>query len=106
MRYRGNESCVTVPANINGVAIYLIDGYCFSNNNAIESVCIEDGVQQIYGLAFYECPKLSSITIPESVTYIDANFTRNCGYVTIFGIKGSYAETYANEEGYPFVAIP
>ena len=30
----------------------------------------------------------------------------NCPHLTILGYDGTYAETYANENGIPFEAIP
>jgi len=58
--------------------------------------------------AFSDCPNLTSITIPKTVTNIgEGTFsgTTNTEKLVIYGYKGSYAETYANENNINFVAI-
>ena len=48
---------------------------------------------------------MTSITIPDSVTSIDWDAFYKCTGLTIYGTKGSYAETYANKKNIPFVAV-
>ena len=50
------------------------------------------------------CIRLTSITIPDSVTSIGKYVFHYCDRLTIYGVKGSYAETYAKENKIPFVA--
>ena len=57
--------------------------------------------------AFEICTALTSITIPNSVTSIGEDAFYGCTLLTtIYGYTGSYAETYANTNGYTFVALP
>ena len=41
--------------------------------------------------------------IPENVTYIDETAFDNCPNLTIYGVKGSYAERYAKENNIKFI---
>ena len=87
------------------------------------SVIIPNGVTKIENNAFNGCGNLTSAAIPASVTYIGnyafpANTTTsyikgnttaggsNSGKgFTIYGYISSYAEKYAEENGFPFVVI-
>lgn len=83
--------------------------FCFG----LTSITLPSSVTTIKGSAFQFCDNLKSITIPKSVTSIewDAFSTRvdSDAYVpipglTIYGEAGSYAESFAKENGIPFVA--
>ena len=77
----------------------------FTGCNALTCITIPDSVTSIGGSAFSDCNSLTSITIPNSVTNIGGNAFYNCDNLTIYGYSGSYAETYANENSIPFVAL-
>ena len=66
-------------------------------------VKIPDGTASIRENAFAGCDKLKHIFIPESVTEIEDNAFEGVTGLTIHGIKGSYAETYASEKGFAFI---
>ncbi|MBR3968748.1 MAG: leucine-rich repeat protein [Clostridia bacterium] len=68
-------------------------------------VIIKDGTKLIANYAFDEQINLKSIAIPESVTNINDTALFNCPNVTIYGYKDSSAETYAKENGIPFIDI-
>ena len=103
-------------------------GGVFSNCSSLQRINIPYGVETIGSSAFYGCTSLSSITIPNSVTAIGGSAFEGCtslsnitipnsvteigfGYVVfeagtiIKGSKNSYAETYAKEKGFNFIAI-
>lgn len=65
---------------------------------------IPDGVNTIVDSAFADCTELTSVTIPESVTTIEEDAFDGSLLTNINGEPGSYAETYANENGYTFNA--
>ena len=55
--------------------------------------------------AFANCTDLEKILIPASVTKIGEDAFKNCEKLTIFAPKGSYAETYARENGIQFLPV-
>ena len=90
-----------------------ISGSAFSDCGGLTNIEIPNSVTSIGELAFAGCTSLTSIEIPDSVTSIGY---RACGYnirgmtekitgFTIYGTKGTAAETYANENGFKFVDI-
>lgn len=83
----------------------------------LREVQLPEGVERIEKEAFVYCAALHRVYIPESVTYIAEDAFDMCGdyingtYYTsspelyrfaICGKAGSYAETYAKEQGYTF----
>ena len=80
--YNGIGGEITIPSTINGKS-----------------------VTSIGGSAFEGCTGLTSITIPNSVTSIGRYAFYGCTGLTIYGKQGSYAETYANDNNIPFIAI-
>lgn len=64
---------------------------------------IQPGTTAISGNAFAQCKQLKHIYIPESVTEIDSCSFDGVTELTIHGVKGSYAETYARKKGFAFI---
>lgn len=86
----------------------IIDTMAFYCCSSLVDVVIPDGVTQIGSNAFAYCSSLAYLTIPESVTSIvgGAGGSASIPYETIIrGYAGSYAETYAAENGYTFEVI-
>ncbi len=104
-----NLKSITIP---NGVRS--IGNGAFQNCTSIKLVTIPDSVTNIGELAFSRCTSLTSITIPDSVTSIGYyafgyDFYKE-GLIkltnfTIYGIKGTVAETYASKNGFTFIDI-
>ncbi len=69
----------------------------------ITEIVIGEGISRIGDRSFYNCISVQKINIPNSVTEIGNYAFRNCDEITIYGEKGNYAETYANENGIPFI---
>ena len=69
------------------------------------SLLLPEGVTMIPARAFADS-KLLQIYIPETVTEIAENAFENCSAdLIIFGVAGSYAETFANEAGFRFIPL-
>lgn len=76
----------------------------------LTEVSIPDGVTEINSFAFDFCGNLTKAYVPSSVTTIRTNgFVANVHgssqTLTIYGKAGSYAQTYAEENNIPFVAV-
>ncbi len=103
---------ITIPngvTTINEATFY----YCTS----LSEITIPNSVTDIKDTAFRSCINLKSITIPDSVTSIEDEsigyYYYNTAYpdigkienFTIYGHTGTAAETYANENGFTFIAL-
>ncbi len=88
---------ITIPGSV-----AYIDGYAFYCCSNLTSITIKEGMTNIGDRAFENCSSLTSITIPDGVTQIGWHAFRDCPNVTIYGVEGSYAQTYANEHDIPF----
>lgn len=88
----------TLPRNIVKIESEAFSGCAF------RYVYIPDGLQSISAYAFADCPNLRNIRIPGSVEYIDKAAFSGVSNLTVHGVKGSYAEYYAQKNGYSFIA--
>ena len=84
---------ITIPNSVTSVG----GNSVFSGCTNLSSVIIENGVTSIGYGAFVDCSSLSSIIIPSSVTNIGVSAFSECKDLTIYCVKGSYAEKYAND---------
>ena len=83
-----------------------IDAWAFESCTALTSVTIGNNVESIGDDAFFNCTSLTSVSIPDSVTSIGDEAFGSCSEdLVIYGVAGSAAETYANENDIPFVAL-
>jgi len=101
--YHGDETNVEIPDEIDGLPVVNISGFTFQNDGDVVSVTIPESVTIISGFAFSGCESLESVSIPESVTTIENFALKDCSNLTIYGIVGSYAETYAKENNIKFI---
>ena len=62
-----------------------------------------EGATEIEHRAFQGCDVLARVVIPASVTKIGTSIFSDSPLGTIYGVYGSYAETYANANSIPFV---
>jgi len=82
-----------------------LDGWAFDSCSSIMEINIPDGVTSIGQSAFRLCTSLTKATIPASVTSIGNYAFIGDDSLTIYGYKSTVAETYANENEIPFVAL-
>lgn len=97
--YSKKLTAVTVPSGVT-----ILDEGTFGDCTALTSVTLPDTLKTIEDFAFYYCSNLKEITIPQSVTTISDN-AFSVSSMTVYGISGSAAETFASNKGYTFVAI-
>ena len=107
-------------------SVTTIGQYIFEHCDALKDVKLGSGLTKIPLYAFNLCPELQKIVLPYRITTVDANAFTNCtklteviiprgtttisasafsypDRLTIYGISGTYAETYANQIGATFV---
>ena len=101
-----NLNNVTIPDSVTSIGAGAFE-YC----DSLTSVIISEGITSIGDTAFYGCFSLTSVAIPKSVITIGRDAFDGCAEdsseeFTIYGYKGSYAETYAKENGFNFSILP
>lgn len=72
---------------------------------ALKTFSVSEGTTEIGTQAFYRCDALSEIDIPASVTSIASNAFVRAGAsvpLTVYGTEGTYAQTFAEENGFSF----
>ena len=113
-----NGYLFSVDRNWNG-CYHVTDGtklmamFAFGNCASIDRVELPDSITSIGMAMFVGCRNLREIFIPASVTEINCNFNyyddqlqrEICPLERIYGYSGSYAEQYADENGFDFIGI-
>ncbi len=122
--YCSGLTSISIPNSVTSIGSYV-----FANCSELESISIPNSITYLYG-TFYNCSKLESISIPNSVTSIGENAFSGCSGLTSINIpnsvtsigdfafqgcnenliiyteEGSYAATYAKENGLTVKLIP
>ena len=100
------QDCSSLKSIVIPSGVTRIENYTFMNCYTLENVEIPSSVTSIGYAAFPCCYNLSKIEIPASVTEIEQYAFDSCNKLKIiYGTQGSYAQTYAKENGYQFVDI-
>lgn len=111
----GETTTITVADGTKGIA-----EAAFEYQYRLEEIVLPDTLTNIGAYAFYGCELLTEVHIPQSVKeigeyslgYLDVNIHENTridtlkvpGF-TIYGVAGSAAQTYAEENGFVFVEV-
>ena len=82
----------------------VIPRFAFAGTPTLEQVTLPASLLTIEHNAFSSCGTLKNIWIGQRVASIGDNVFSGCTDLTIHGIAGSYAETYADSNGIPFIA--
>lgn len=99
--YCSNLNNIELPSTVKS-----LDTYAFAYCKALSSIKIPEGVSGIPANVFNGCTGLNSITLPSTINNIDSTAFSGCSSLTtIYGIEGSYVQTWATNNGYTFVAI-
>lgn len=88
---------VNIPQSVTSIN-YSAFEWCTS----LVSLELPGNIERIEECAFRECSSVEKIIIYDKVDYIADNAFNGCDKLTIYGIKGSYVEQYANEHNIPF----
>ncbi len=91
---------VNIPQSVTSIETFAFE-WCTS----LVSLELSGNIESIGECAFRECSSLEKIIIYDKVDYIADDAFKGCDKLTIYGIKGSYAEQYANEHNMPFKAL-
>lgn len=89
------DADVTVPETVKKMT------NAFYYKNSSVNVTLSAGITEIGTFAFTGCPKLKTITIPETVSVMGKDAIYDCKALTaVYVKKGSYAESWLKDNGF------
>lgn len=88
-----------------GTGLKVIPEYCFYQDPALQKVILPYQFTTVNAGAFENCTKLTDITFNRNVSSVDASALSYKDKTTIHGVKGTYAETFASDNGFKFEAL-
>lgn len=88
-----------------GAGLKVIPKYCFYEDPALQKVILPYQFTTVNASAFANCTKLTDITFNRNVSSVDASALSYKDKTTIHGVKGTYAETFASDNGFKFEAL-
>lgn len=97
---------ITIPDSMTNIG-----AYSFARCSSLVNIDIPDSMISIGEYAFRGCDSLTDVTIPDSVTLIENHafgyemLDKKIDGFIIYGNGGTTAETYANENGFTFIAL-
>ena len=86
-----------------GTGINTIPSYAFHLCPSLQKIVLPYRTTTVNSNAFTNCTSLTEITIPRATTTIASGVFSYPTRLTIYGVSGTYAETYANNIGATFV---
>ena len=95
-QWSGLES-ISIPQKVRE-----IKSWTFDSCESLKTVNLSESLTKVNNGAFQDCSSLERIVIYENVTSIADNAFDGCDNLTIYGVKGSYAEQYAYKQKIPF----
>ena len=87
-----------------GAGITAIPSAAFEHCDLLAEITIPRRVTSIGDTAFKDCVKFRAVHIPRSVTSISSTAFSYLSKLTIYGVPGTYAETFANANSITFVS--
>lgn len=88
-----------------GSKLVQVESYAFSNAKSLQSIALPDGVTKISTRAFESCTALTSAVLPQSLSSIHKEAFYRDANVILQVVSGSYAETFAQNNGVPYTVI-
>jgi uncharacterized repeat protein (TIGR02543 family) len=86
-----------------GTGITTIPSYAFNLCPSLQKIVLPYRTTTINSNAFTNCTSLTEITIPRATTTIASGVFSYPARLTVYGVTGTYAETYANNIGATFI---
>lgn len=93
------QGCSALEEVTFGTGLATIPQETFSDCGALGKVVFPYGTKKIDANVFKNCTSFTEVTIPRTVTEIADRLSSYMGELTIYGVAGSVAQTYATENG-------
>lgn len=104
-KYNGTDADINIPGTIAGAEVTEIGEQAFAGNETMETIVVPNSVTAVGNYAFAGAAKLKSVTLPVTVTSIGSGiFERGNQGIVLLCTKGSYAETYAQNNKISYVS--
>lgn len=97
--YARHVKKLVIPETLDGHKVVKLRFMAFLECEKLTSVTIPEGVTCIGGCVFRGLHRLTSVTIPASISSIGDDAFRGCENLTLHVPANSYAEAYAKENG-------
>ena len=88
-----------------GAGLTVIPQYCFFADRSLETIVCPQQMTKIGGHAFGNATTFKEITLNRRITEIDSTAFSYPAKLTIYGVAGTYPETFAGEQGITFVPL-
>ncbi len=95
---------VILPSTLDGYPVTAIGAGAF-RGAAITAVAVAPGVESIGAEAFAGCASLGAVTLPVTVTTVEAGAFDNCPGLTIYCARGSAAAMLAEANGWRYIEV-
>ncbi|NLE55789.1 MAG: leucine-rich repeat protein, partial [Lentisphaerae bacterium] len=92
LAYLGQDSEVTVPAQVEGKPVTIIGGNAFASSESLTSVILPEGLLRIEDGAFYNNWSLQSVSLPSTLQYIGESAFANCQELTQAALPSGLTE--------------
>ena len=99
------SSCDLLATVDLGAGVRVIPASCFYESPVLEKIILPQQVTAVRANAFKNCTKLTGITMNRNITAIDATAFSYPDRTTIYGVAGTYPETFAKENGFSFSVL-
>ena len=110
VKYTGTEKELTIPAKLNGYSVSSIGEYAFYQCDTLTSVTIPDGITFLGRNAFAYCDSITDVFIPDSVNRIDHGAFDTCislkSIIIPYGVTTIEANTFNHCDSLTKVIIP
>ena len=93
-KYKGNETNVEIPAEVEGTPVCEIGFYCFEANYDLQSVALPESVNIIGEGAFMGCTSLSQINMPANLQEIQRGAFVSCTSLTELTLPETVTRVY------------
>ncbi len=92
LAYTGTATSVTVPSQVNGIAVTAIGDHAFENKASMQFLTLPSTLTSIGDYAFAGCWNLQSFEVPASITSIGEWAFLNCATITEFDLPSGMTE--------------
>lgn len=87
--YRGKDTALTIPTELDGYVITKIGDSAFALNRSIQSVVIPEGIMSVGAVAFFGDHSITSVRLPESLEVIGKGAFGMCTSLLSVEIPGT-----------------